>query len=135
MQSKLEIIFSDWLDALRRRDIDLVASRLAPDVIHEGIRPELCCRGRDVVLGRLRKQAAHPPEVTALELVEVGDKVVLSVRAATVGVATDVDSGEARGQATIVFTFHGSLIVGMHDFVRREDALAAAGAPSPHVWE
>jgi ketosteroid isomerase-like protein len=135
MTSNLEIVFSDWLDALRRGDVDLIASRLAPDVVHDGIRPEFSCRGRDVVVERLRKQAAHPPEVTALEMIEVGGQVVLSVRAATVGVSMDLDSDKLRGQATIVFTLRDGLIVKMHDYVSREDALAAVGAPPAPVWQ
>jgi hypothetical protein len=135
MTSNLEIVFSDWLDALRRVDVDLIASRLAPDVVHEGIRPEFSCGGRDVVVERLREQAAHRPQVTALEMIEVGDQVVLSVRAATVGVPMDLDSDEMRGQATIVFTLRDGLIVKMHDFVNREDALAAAGAEPKPVWQ
>ena len=39
-QSNIEIIFSDWLDAIRRSDMDTLAARLAPDVTHRGVRPE-----------------------------------------------------------------------------------------------
>jgi ketosteroid isomerase-like protein len=135
VQSNLEIVFSDWLDALRRGDFGRIASRLAPDVIHDGVRPEFSCAGRDVVLARMRKQAAHRPEVTALELIESGDQVVLSVRAATVGVSMDLDSDKMRGQATIVFTLRDGLIVRMRDYVTRDEALAAVSAPPAPVWQ
>jgi hypothetical protein len=42
--SNIEIIFADWLDAMRRGDLETMASRLAPDVVHQGVSPELICR-------------------------------------------------------------------------------------------
>jgi ketosteroid isomerase-like protein len=134
MPSNLEIVFADYLDALRRGDIERIAARLAPDVVHEGIRPELSCGGRDVVVARLRKQAAHRPEVTALELVESGEHVVLSLRAATIGVPMDLDSSGPRGQATIVFTLRDGMIVRMRDHVSRAEALEAVGRPPARTW-
>jgi ketosteroid isomerase-like protein len=82
----------------------------------------------------LRKQAAHRRELTALELIAVGDHVVLSVRAATVGVPMDLDSDEMRGQATIVFTLRDGLIVSMRDYLGRDAALTAVSARSVPVW-
>jgi ketosteroid isomerase-like protein len=133
MPSNLEIVFADYLDALRRGDIDRIAARLAQDVVHEGIRPEFTCSGGDVLV-RLRKQAAHRPEVTALELVESGEHVVLSLRAATIGVPMDLDSSEPRGQATIVFTLRDGLIVRMRDYLTRAAALEAVGLPPARTW-
>jgi ketosteroid isomerase-like protein len=133
MPSNLEIVFADYLDALRRGDIDRIAARLAQDVVHEGIRPEFTCSGGDV-LARLRKQAAQRPAVTALELVEAGEHVVLSLRAATIGVPMDLDSSEPRGQATIVFTLRDGLIVRMRDYLTRAAALEAVGLPPARTW-
>jgi len=39
-QSNIEIIFADWLDAMRRGDLETMAGRLAPDVVHQGVKPE-----------------------------------------------------------------------------------------------
>jgi hypothetical protein len=133
--SNLEIVFSDWLDALRRGDIDRIASRLAPDVVHQGVRAELSCTGRDAVVARLRRRAAAPPAVTALELIEVGDQVVLSVRAPDVGVPAEIERTELRGQATVLFTLRDGLIVRMQDYASREAALGAAGAPAGPIWD
>ncbi len=135
MPSNLEIVFTDWLDALRRGDIDRIAPRLAPEIVHQGVRPELSCSGRDAVLARLRRRAASAPEVTALELIEAGSQVVLSVRAKRVGVSTEIDGNEPRGQATILFTLRDGLIVRLQDYASREDALAAAGAPTVPIWD
>jgi ketosteroid isomerase-like protein len=129
----LEIIFSDWIDALRRGDLDAVASRLAPDVVHQGVRDELVCEGCDAVLARLRRRATHPPQVTAVELVESGDHVVLSLRAQGIGVPTGEEE-QARGQATIVFTLRDGLIIRMRDHLDRGSALASIAADEG-VWE
>src|SRR3954468_6871144 len=123
--SNLEIIFRDWLDALRRGDLDTISARLARDVIHEGGRPELTCRGREGVLARIRRLVAQPPAVTALELIEIGDQVIVSVRAPTIGVPADEHAGP-RGQAIIVFTLRDETIVHMQDYLTRTAALKAA---------
>lgn len=128
----LEVIFSDWVDALRRGDLDAVEGRLAPDVVHQGVRDELVCSGRDAVLARLRRRAAHPPEVTAVELVASGDHVVLSLRAPGIGVPAEGE--EARGQATIVFTLRDGLIIRMQDYLDRRSALASVAAEE-HIWQ
>jgi ketosteroid isomerase-like protein len=49
-ESNIEIIFADWLDAMRRGDLETMAGRLAPDVVHQGVRPELICRNREQVI-------------------------------------------------------------------------------------
>jgi ketosteroid isomerase-like protein len=125
--SNIEIIFADWLDAMRRGDVETMAARLAPDVVHQGIRDEWICRGRDEVLHMVRGRAGRVPPVEALELVAAGDRVVMSVRGRGIGPPLDDESGEPRGQAVIVFTLRDGLIVRMDDYAQRADALAAAG--------
>jgi ketosteroid isomerase-like protein len=124
----------DWLDALRRHDLDRLSARLAPDVEHQGVRGDRVCRGRDAVLGRLRARGAHLPRVNAIELIEAGDHVVMSVRAPTVGAPVE-DHGPQRGQATIVFTLRDGLIVRMQDYLGRAEALAALDRTSDGVWQ
>jgi ketosteroid isomerase-like protein len=126
--SNIEIIFADWLDAMRRGDLDTMAARLAPDVVHQGIRDEWICRNRDEVLHNVRGRAGRVPPVEALELVAAGDQVVMSVRAPGVGPPVDDASGAPRGQAVVVFTLRDGLIVRMDDYAQRADALVAAGA-------
>lgn len=133
MPGNLEIIFTDWVDALRRGDLEALEARLAPDIVHQGIRAELVCSGRDAVLARLRRRAAHPPEVTAVELVEFGDQVVLSLRAPGIGVPLE-DGREPRGQATIVFTLRDGLITRMQDYLDRGSALASVAAEDG-IWQ
>ena len=127
-RSNIEIVFADWLDAMRRGDLDRMGARLAPDAVHQGIRPDLICRNREEVLDNARRRVGRQPDVEALELVAAGDHVVMSVRAANVGVPVDDASAEFRGQVCVVFTLREGLIVRIQDYVHRADAFEAAGA-------
>jgi ketosteroid isomerase-like protein len=132
-RSNIEIIWSDWLDAMRRGDLDALAARLAPEVTHRGVRADLVCPDRESVLANARARAGQLPDVGAVELVAAGDHVVLCVRAPTVGMPLE-DGAPMRGQASIVFTLRDGLITRMQDYLSRRDALAAAGA-DPAVWD
>jgi hypothetical protein len=46
-------------------------------------------------------------------------------------VPADEHSDEPRGEATVVFTLQQGKIVRMQDYLRRSDALDAAGASTP----
>lgn len=133
--SNIEIIWADWLDALRRRDLDALAARLAPEVTHRGVRSDLICPDRDAVLESARNRSRNLPDVEAIELVAAGDKVVLSVRASSVGMPlqADADHDARTGTAAIVFTLRDGLITAMQDYPTRAAALTAAGA-SPGLW-
>ena len=135
-QSNIEIVFSDWLDALRRGDIEALAARLAPGVTHRGVRPDLICPDRDAVIENARARSRQLPDVEAIELVAAGDQVVLSVRAATVGMPLeqDADPEVRRGVAAIVFTFQDGLITAIQDHPSRAEALRAAGADAT-LWD
>jgi ketosteroid isomerase-like protein len=132
-RSNIEIVWSDWLDAIRRGDLETLAARLAPEVTHRGVRADLICPDRDAVIENARSRSEQLPDVGAVELVAAGDQVVLSIRAPTVGMPLQ-DGAPMRGQASIVFTLRDGLITGMQDYVSRGEALAAAGA-EPAVWD
>ena len=132
-RSNIEIVWSDWLDAIRRGDLETLAARLVPEVTHRGVRADLVCPDRDAVIENARARAEHLPEVGAVELVAAGDHIVLSVRAPTVGMPLE-DGAPMRGQASIVFTLRDGLITQMQDYLSRGEALVAAGA-EPAVWD
>jgi hypothetical protein len=132
MARTIDIVFADWLDALRRGDLEHLERSLAPDVVHQGIRPELVCRGRDAVLRQLGRRAAVLPRVQALELVDAGDRAVLSLRGPDIGLPLEED-GPPSGGTSIVFTVRGCVIARMEDFRERTEALAAAGL-DPEIW-
>lgn len=131
-ESNVEIVFADWLDAIRRGDIERMRARLAPDVVHQGVRPEYVCRNRDEVMAQAGWRAGRAPAVEAIELVAAGDHVVMSVRAPDIGAPADPEAAPP-GQASIVFTLRDGLIVRMQDFPTRAGALEAAG--SAFGWE
>ena len=132
-QSNIEIIFADWIDAMRRGDLDTVAARLAPDVVHQGVEPELICRNREEVIDMVSRRVGRVPPVEAIELVAAGDHVIMSVRGVGLGPPVDDDHDEGRGQATVVYTLVDGKIVRMHDYLHRSEALEAAGAST--VWD
>ena len=127
-ESNLEIIFADWLDAMRRGDLATMADRLAPDAVHQGVKPEWLCQNREEVLRSVGTRVGHTPPVEAIELIAAGDHVVMSVKAPGVGIPGEGSPNEFRGEACIVFTLRDGKIVRMHDYLHRADALAAVGA-------
>ncbi|MEP6642843.1 MAG: nuclear transport factor 2 family protein [Gaiellales bacterium] len=133
MPTNIEIIFTDYLDAIRRGDVDAVAARLAPGVTHHGVRADLICPDREAVLASMRRRSLELPAVEALELVAAGDRVVMSVRAEGIGQPLRDEDGP-RGQASVVFTLRDGLITAMQDHPSRAQALAAAGA-RVRQWE
>ena len=100
---------------------------LAPDVVHAGVIADWVCNGREAVLDVARNRSRELPAVDALELVAAGDHVVMTVRGPDLGPEPD-DAERHRGQACVVFTLRDGMIVRMQDYVRRADALEAAGA-------
>jgi ketosteroid isomerase-like protein len=129
-RTNIEIIFTDWLDAIRCGDLERMEAVLAPDVKHIGIVPEWECGNREQVLENVRNGGGRVPPVEALELIAAGEHVVMTIRAPGIGPTPE---GIARGQACIVFTLRDGLIVHMQDYVHRADALAAAGASG--AWD
>jgi ketosteroid isomerase-like protein len=127
-QSNIEIIFADWLDAMRRGDLDTMAGRLAPDVVHQGVKPDWICRNRQEVIDMVGQRIGRVPPVEAIELIAAGDHVVMSVRGVGIGPPVDDDENEAHGHVTVVYTLVDGKIVRMHDYLHRAQALEAVGA-------
>jgi ketosteroid isomerase-like protein len=127
-QGNIEIIFADWLDAMRRGDLDTMAGRLAPDVVHQGVKPDWICHNRQEVIDMVGQRIGRLPPVEAIELIAAGDHVVMSVRGVGIGPPADDDENEARGHVTVVYTLVDGKIVRMHDYLHRAQALEAVGA-------
>jgi ketosteroid isomerase-like protein len=122
-QTNLELVL-DWIDALRRGDIDSIAERFHPDVAWEDVAGGLACDGREQVLGWLRAAREQPSQVDALELLAGADHAVLGVRNHARRELAGVQLG---GQLFTVFTLRDGQIVHLHDHARRGDALGEAG--------
>jgi len=120
----LKLILFGWVDALRRRDPDRIANRLAEDIVWQGLRRDLVCPNRDAVLrsiagsGPIREQAAGI-EVTALD----DQHVLLGVQVPGV---TEFFGEQLDGEIFDVFTINDGIIVRIDEFKTRDDALAFA---------
>ncbi len=118
------LILEEFLASLRTGDLSRLEARLAPELVWKGLRPDLVCNSRDEALEVIRHQLAGERHITALELVDAGDKVVFGVRAPEI---TEVAGERLDGAIFQVFTFRDDRIVEMQDFRSRSEALAAAG--------
>ena len=112
-----------WLDATRRRDAESMAVALAPDIVWQGVRPELVCHGPDEVVATFLGASSANQEIDSLELVGGARQVVLGVR----GPDLAVDEVETHGEIYNVFTIEGDKIKRIEDHLDRNAALAAAG--------
>jgi hypothetical protein len=126
-QSNLEIIWADWVDAIRSGNIERLAKRITPTTVHRGIRPEFVCDNGSEVIENARSSSENLPRVEAIELAESGDHVVLGIRAQNV-------TPDDHDQVFIVFTLRDGLIVEIRDYLTRHDAFAATGATEPPWW-
>jgi len=126
--ANLEVVF-DHLNARRSRDLALLTSQLDPDVVHQGVLPELLCNNRDEVLANVRRGFAREDfGVDRLELIAAGDRVVVGLA----GPRFD-EVPWLKGQLYMVYTLRDGRIVRMDDYLTRADAIAAAGA-GPQEW-
>jgi hypothetical protein len=99
----MEVVL-DHLHARRHRDVDAVAATLHPQVVHQGVRPQL-------------------------EILDGGpDQAVLGVAGPRF---RDVEEASPNSEVYILMTVRDSRIIRMRDFRAREDALAAARGPLP----
>jgi ketosteroid isomerase-like protein len=117
----LEVVLGGWIEGRRRSDADLIARHLHPDVVWQGLRSDLVCRGREQVLENVRN-GAHEPDVEALELIAGGDQVMLGVHSPAL---TDIAGEHLDGRIYNVFTIADGLIVRMDEYRTRDEAREA----------
>jgi ketosteroid isomerase-like protein len=105
-------------------DLDVIAALLAPDVKWHGGDPSApgACRNRDDTLGVMRRARALGGMGELVDVVEVGDKVVVIMR------PPPVDDGESLRLVANLTTFRDGRVVEMVHYPNPEEALAAAGA-------
>jgi limonene-1,2-epoxide hydrolase len=127
IEDNLELVL-DWMDALRRSDIDSLADRFHPDATWHDVAGSIACRGRDQLLAWLRASPAGPHQVDALELVASESHVVLGVHDES---REELAGVELHGQLFTVFTIDDRQIVQLRDHGHRADALADAGVDDP----
>ena len=130
-EENIKTILADWLDALRRHDLDAVERRIDPEVLWQGVREDFVCENRDEAMEMLREQQREEHGVEALELIATEEKVVLGVRSTQLQKIGGVPLG---GQIFQVFTLREGVIVRVDECERRGDALVAAGAEDRGEW-
>jgi len=124
--ANLEAVFTDWLDAHRRGDVEAIERRLHPDAVHQGVRPELICPDREAIVEQARRRAAHGrPRVGRLELIAHEDKVLLGIAGPDLRGPDDDRPPDRMGY--VLFTMRDGLIVRMDDYEGRGEALVALG--------
>jgi len=128
MEANLELVF-DHLYARRSRDLARVKSQLDSNVVHQGVLPELVCNNRDEVLANVERGFARTDfGVDRLEMIDARDRVVVGLAGPRF---RDVPGAPIDGRLYMVYTLREGLIVRIDDFLRRSDALKAAGSAGP----
>lgn len=117
-----------WLDAVRRRDIEALTAALDPDVVWQGIRDELSCHGPEELVEMFISGYEASRGIDSLELLGGEKHVVLGARGAELD---EINGIEVGGAIYNVFTIEDGRITRIEDYLRRPDAMAAAGIASP----
>jgi ketosteroid isomerase-like protein len=108
-------------EAVLRGDLDPVAELLAPDVKWHGGDPTApgACRNRDQALAFMARARDRRGDVELVDVVGVGDKVVLILGSA---------GGGPAWTAANLTTFRDGQVVEIVNYPTAQDALAAARA-------
>jgi SnoaL-like domain len=118
----------DHFHARRRQDLDAIAAGLDPDVVHQGVLPDLVCNGRPAVLERIGASLdSAETGIERLELHAAGKSVIAGIAGPRFREIPFLD-----GEIFMVFTLRDGLILRMDDFRTREEAFRAVGAMSPN---
>ena len=113
-----------WLDALRRGDVDALKTKLAADVIWQGLRNEWACHGAESVMDTFLGEREAKQEIGALELIGGDDHVILHASGGDIVAIEDVPLPDGIYN---VFTLEAGTITRIDDYADRHAALAAAG--------
>ena len=121
--ANLALVLRAWVGLVERGDVEALEPILAPDVVWEGLAPELRCNSRDAVLGQMRRGFSSPREFTSIAASTSGDQVIVSVEGPRLreGLGPGL-----QGSAHLVLTLHDGLIVRLRAARTREEALSGA---------
>jgi hypothetical protein len=122
-EANLELVF-DHLNARRTHDVARLESQLDPDVVHQGVLPELVCHNRKEVLSMVSRGFSAGFGIDRLELIDAGERVVMGLAGPRF---REVPWAPLNGEIYVVYTLRDGRIVRMDDFLNRADAMAAAG--------
>lgn len=118
----------DHFHARRRGDLEAIAAGLDPDVVHQGVRPELVCNGRAAVLERIGASLDHGEiGLERLELQASGESVIVGLAGPRFREVPFLD-----GELFMLFTLRGDRILRIDDYRTRDEAFRAASVPAPN---
>lgn len=127
----LELILFGWVDALRRRDPDRIADRLAADIVWQGLRQDLVCPNRSAVLDNIAAGGPLRDQVTGVEVTALDDhRMLLGVQLPGV---TEFFGETLTGEMFDVFTITEGVILRIDEFKTRDDALAFTRSTPPPI--
>jgi hypothetical protein len=122
----METVF-DHFHARRRHDLDAIAAGLDPEVIHQGVLPDLLCNGRSAVLERMSASLeGGDTGIEHLELNAVGDRVIVGIAGPRFREIPFLD-----GEIFMVFTVRDRAIQRIDDYRTREQAFRAVETGAP----
>jgi ketosteroid isomerase-like protein len=114
----------DHFHARRRRDLDAIEAGLDPDVVHQGVLPDLVCDGRRAVLERMvASLGAGDSGIERLELHAAGEHVIAGIAGPRFREIPFLE-----GEIFMVFTLRDGRILRIDDYRTREEAFRAVGA-------
>ncbi|HEX6488787.1 MAG TPA: nuclear transport factor 2 family protein [Candidatus Dormibacteraeota bacterium] len=120
--SNLVALVSAWVTLLGKGDASELETLLDPEVVWQGLEPELVCKNRDEVMGLVKRFAARTPRLTRFDAQEIGDRVAVYVEGPDFPENDVMAAGAPR---TLTFTFRGGAIVRMESVRTREAAFTA----------
>ena len=98
-----------------------------PDVVHQGVLPELVCNGRRAVAERMAASLdGGDTGIERLELHAAGESVVVAIAGPRFR-----EIPFLNGEIFMLFTVHDRRILRIDDYRTREEAFAAVEAPAP----
>jgi hypothetical protein len=122
--TNIELVF-DHMNARRLHDRARLESQLDPEVVHQGVLPELICHNREEVLQNVERGFSRDDfGVDRLEMIDAGEHVVVGLAGPRF---QEVPWAPLNGQIYVVYTIRDARIVRMQDFLTRAEAMAAAG--------
>jgi ketosteroid isomerase-like protein len=113
-------------EAVMRGDLDAIGELLDPHVKWHGGDPsaEGACRNREEALAFMHRARSRNPTGELVDVIDAGDRVVVVIRPAS-------QRGEQAELQANLTTFRDGKVIEMVSYETPEDALTAAGVPTP----
>ena len=122
--ASMETVF-DHFNARRRNDLEAIAAGLDPDVVHQGVMPELVCNGREAVVERMAASMGDGDwGIDRLELHAAGNSVVAGIAGPRFR-----EIPFLNGEIFMVFTIRDGRILRIDDYRTRDEAFRAVETP------